>query len=211
MNKIILIGYSGHSYVVADTIESSGGAILGYCDDKENEENPNTFKYFGSEKDLKVLPLLRQHYNFISIGNNSIREKIFRYLEANGISKYAKAIHPSSFISKSVKLDNLVLVAPNATINAFAEIGIGVICNTSSIIEHECKIGDFAHIAPGATLAGNVTIGERSFIGANSVVKEGVTIGKDVIVGAGSVVVKDIPNGQTVVGNPARPIKNKNI
>ena len=55
-------------------------------------------------------------------------------------------------------------------------------------------------------LAGNVFVGERSFIGANSVVKQGVKIGKDVMIGAGSVVISDIPDGKKVVGNPSKSI-----
>jgi acetyltransferase EpsM len=42
-------------------------------------------------------------------------------------------------------------------------VGKNVIINTSCIIEHECFLGDTVHIAPGAVLAGNVTIGERTF------------------------------------------------
>jgi sugar O-acyltransferase (sialic acid O-acetyltransferase NeuD family) len=204
--KIIIIGYSGHAYVVADALE---GEIIGYCENEEKIDNPLQLKYFGPEKSQKAIALLQKNYCFISIGNNNIREKVYSHLKLNAITNFVNAIHYSAVISKTVKINDLTLVAPNAAINAFAEIGIGVICNTSSIIEHECKIGNFAHIAPGATLAGNVSVGERSFIGANAVVKEGIKIGKDVIVGAGSVVINDIPDGQVFVGNPAQPIKNK--
>jgi sugar O-acyltransferase (sialic acid O-acetyltransferase NeuD family) len=208
-DQVILIGYSGHAYVVADALESSDKKIIGYCENGEKKENLLNLKYFGSEKTPNALKLLQNHYSFIAIGNNAIREKVYRFFVENDISNFVNAIHFSSIISKNTKLKDLILVAPNATINAFSKIGTGVICNTGSIVEHECKIGDFAHIAPGATLAGNVSVGERSFIGANAVVKEGIKIGKDVIVGAGSVVINDIPDGQVFVGNPAQPIKNK--
>ena len=41
---------------------------------------------------------------------------------------------------------NGVMIAANATINPLAKIGTGAICNTGGIIEHECEVGDFAHI-----------------------------------------------------------------
>lgn len=63
------------------------------------------------------------------------------------------------------------------------------------------------HIAPGVVLAGNVTVGENSFIGANSVLKQDVKIGSGVTVGAGSVVIKDIPDNEIWVGNPAKKLK----
>ncbi len=93
---------------------------------------------------------------------------------------------------------------PNAIINAHAQIGAGVIVNSGSIIEHDCNIGDFSHIAPSATLCGNVHIGDCTHIGAKSVVIEGKNIGKHCFIGAGSVVVSNIPSYKKVVGNPAK-------
>jgi acetyltransferase-like isoleucine patch superfamily enzyme len=62
------------------------------------------------------------------------------------------------------------------------------------------------HIAPGAVLAGNISVGENSFIGANSVVRQGVKIGSGVILGAGSVVIKNIPDNEIWAGNPAKKL-----
>ncbi|MDZ7692666.1 MAG: DapH/DapD/GlmU-related protein [Balneolaceae bacterium] len=71
-----------------------------------------------------------------------------------------------------------------------SEIGKYVILNTNCVIEHECRIANGVHVAPGAVLAGNVEVGKGSFIGANTVVKESVSIGEDVIVGAGATIIK---------------------
>ena len=56
------------------------------------------------------------------------------------------------------------------------------------------------------TKVGNVTIGNRVFIGAESVVLPGVTIGDDVVIGANSTVTRDIPTNSVAVGSPARVI-----
>ena len=56
------------------------------------------------------------------------------------------------------------------------------------------------------TKVGNVTIGNRVFIGAESVVLPGVTIGDDVVIGANSTVTHDIPTNSVAVGSPARVI-----
>ena len=80
---------------------------------------------------------------------------------------------------------------------------MSVIINTGAIVEHQCQIGDFAHVAPGAVLAGNVKVGKRSFIGAMPI-KEGVEIGSKVIIGAGAVVLENVESESKVVGNPGR-------
>ncbi len=48
-------------------------------------------------------------------------------------------------------------------------------------------------------------------IGTSATILCGVRIGKGAIIGAGSVVTKDVPPGAVVVGNPAKPVKDKQI
>jgi sugar O-acyltransferase (sialic acid O-acetyltransferase NeuD family) len=209
LNIMILIGYSGHSYVINGILHSLGLSTTGYCDNEEKTYNPLSLKYFGKEMSETGLKILTQEDFFIATGNNNIRRNIFNNLSIRGLLPI-NIIHPSSIIDYTVKIaDNGVMIAANVTINALAEIGIGVICNTFSIIEHECKIADFAHVGPGAVLCGNVNVGENTFIGAKSVIREGIKIGKNVIIGAGSVVVNDVPDNVKIVGNPARIMQKK--
>jgi len=76
---------------------------------------------------------------------------------------------------------------------------------TRASIDHDCRIGAFSHVCPGAALAGTVTVGGHSWIGIGSQVRQGIRIGSHVTVGAGATVVSDIADGLTVVGTPARP------
>jgi sugar O-acyltransferase (sialic acid O-acetyltransferase NeuD family) len=206
---MILIGYSGHSYVMSGILRALGISPTGYCDSEEKNKNPFSLKYFGKETSETGLKALSQDDFVIATGNNKIRRNIFNNLAIRNLLP-VNVVHPSSLIDETVQVaSHGVMIAPNVTINAFAEIGTGAICNTYSVIEHECIIGDFAHVGPGALLCGNVKVGENSFIGAKAVVKEGITIGKNVVVGAGSVVIVDIPDNLTVVGNPARILVKK--
>lgn len=203
---VAIVGYSGHAYVIIDIFLNAGRLVTAYCDQEEKAINPYHLNYLGKESD--VMDKLKKYDFFACVGHNTIREKIHTQL-----SKYLgdpiNAIHPSAVISASVKMGDGVMIAANATLNPLVEIGRGVICNTSTSIDHECRIGDFVHIAPGAVLCGNVTIGKGAFIGANAVIKQGVTVGNNVTIGAGTVVIKDIPDDAVVIGNPARKLVKK--
>ena len=195
----VLIGYSGHGLMCLDVATLNDYTISGYCDHELKEFNPLNLNFLGSETQLKNGTNV-----ILGIGDNHIRFKLYNELIH---LQYINIIHPSAIVAWSVKLGDGIVIAANAVVNPFAEIGTGAIINTAAIIEHECVIGDFSHVAPGAVLCGNVKVGTRSFIGANSVIKQGVTIGDEVIVGAGSVVISDIQNNTMVVGNPARILK----
>jgi len=201
---MILIGYAGHAYVAYGILKASGKTVSGYCDNEEKTINPFGLPFLGTEHSAVALEGLKQQGCFIAIGDNAIRNRIFDQLSLQGIRTF-NAIHPSAVIDGSAIIESqAVMIAANVSINPLAIIGSGVICNTGCVIEHECVVGKFSHVGPGAVLCGNVKVGERAFIGANAVVRQGITIGEGVMIGAGAVVVKDVPDGALVTGNPGR-------
>ena len=201
---MILIGYSGHAFVIHGIVTAAGKKITGYCDNEEKQYNPFVLPYLGTENSEAALSAFSANGFFIAIGDNAIREKIYHALAAKNLFA-VNVVHPSAVIDPSAILAaSGVMVAANAVINPLVKIGTGVICNTGCVIEHECAIGNFAHIAPGAVLCGNVKVGANSFVGANAVVKQGVIIGNNVMIGAGAVVLKNVPDNVTIIGNPAK-------
>ncbi|MEO6541081.1 MAG: acetyltransferase [Ferruginibacter sp.] len=201
---MIVIGYSGHAFVVCGIFHAAGKKVMGYCDMTEKEHNPFNLTYFGTETSAGAMTALKENDFFIAIGDNAIRHKIYDRLLQKELSP-VNAVHPSSVIDTSATIAaNGVMIAAGVIINPLAVIGKGAICNTGCIIEHECIVGNFAHIGPGAVLCGNVKIGEDSFVGANAVIKQGITVGKNAMIGAGAVVVKDVPDNVTVIGVPAK-------
>lgn len=201
---MILIGYSGHAFVLYGILTAAGKNVTGYCDVAEKEYNPFNLPYFGSENLETGLQALRQNGFIIAVGDNRLRNNIYTNLQQKQLTP-VNAIHPSAVIDASATIATQgVMIAANATINPLATIGTGAICNTGCIIEHECVVGEFTHIGPGAVLCGNVKIGSGTFVGANAVIKQSITVGKNAMIGAGSVVVKNVPDGVTVVGVPAK-------
>lgn len=203
MKGVIVIGYSGHAYVIIDIFQKNHIEVAGYCENKIKKSNPYGLKFLGNEANLNLPFATETNKLFIAIGDNNIRRKIFNNL-ANRGGDFCCAIHPSATIGAKVKLGTCIAIMAGVQINPLVKIGNGAILNTASVIEHESVIGEFSHIAPGAVLCGGVVVGSNSFIGANSVIKQGIKIGNNVVVGAGSVVVSDIPDNSIVKGVPAK-------
>lgn len=203
--KVILIGYSGHAFVVAETALENGLEIIGYSDQKKSGLDPYKLSYLGFENDDDFIGWRNEVSFVLGIGDNKLRQNIGNLIESKG--KIVETIlNKTANISKSAVIGNGSFINKNVVVNAFAEVGKNVILNTGCIIEHECVLADAVHIGPGAVLAGNVSIGERTFVGANVVIKQGIVVGKDVVIGAGTVVINNIDDGKKVVGNPGRII-----
>ncbi|PKO98490.1 MAG: hypothetical protein CVU13_10050 [Bacteroidetes bacterium HGW-Bacteroidetes-8] len=206
IREVFIIGYSGHAYVVTETLMLCDFYVKGYFEKKELERNPFNLKYIGNEDNLESNINTKEFSVFPAVGNNIKRGNIYLKNE-NKFKEFITVVHPDANVSKLSIIGKGTIICRGSCINPFSRIGNGVIINTGSILEHECVIDDFVHIAPGAVLAGNVQVGQFSFIGANAVIKEGIKIGKNTIVGAGSVVIRDIKDNQIFVGNPANLIK----
>ncbi len=200
---IVLLGYSGHAFVVAEAALMCGMNIKGYAAKAAMKLNPYALDYLGDENTPEFSEWNSEF--LLGIGDNFIRTRVAGFVRAKGY-KCITLVHPDSSVSNFAEIDDGTFIARNAAVNPLCRIGKDVIINTSASLDHECHIGHGSHIAPGAILAGNVTVGKNSFIGANTVIKQDVTIGDHVVIGAGSVVLKDIKSGNKIVGNPAKLI-----
>ncbi len=203
--EVVIIGYSGHGFVVADAAINSGLNLIHYTEITESRYNPFDLIYLGFEGDEKFIGWDKGFEFTLGIGDNKLRKKIGDLVISKN-QKLINVIDNTASISKIAIIGNGVFISKKVCVNVLTEISDYVILNTGCIIEHECKIGRASHIAPGAVLAGNVSVGENSFIGANSVIRQGIKIGNNVIVGAGSVIVKDIDDNLKIVGNPGREL-----
>ena len=205
--KVYIFGYSGHAYVLIESMLDLGYTILGYFDKEKSDSNPYQLEYLGFELNVDLKTIVKNDYVFPTVGEGHIREKLVKILTDKQLNQFV-LIDPSAHVSKTATIGLSTYIGKNASVNALSTIGTGCIINTNAVIEHECDIADFVHIAPSATLAGNVKIGKSTFVGANSVSKQNIIIGTNSILGAGSVLVSHLPNDETWVGNPAKIVKS---
>ena len=204
--KIILAGYSGHGFVVAEAAQQANLPLFYYSEYTELHSNPFVLHYLGFEGNDSFEGWKKDFDFILGIGDNAIRVKVAQLIKSKN-KKIRNVIHPTASIAQKVTIGEGNFIARNVSINPLASISNYCILNTGCIVEHECVINQGVHVAPGAVLAGNVTVGENTFVGANAIIKQGITIGKNVTIGAGSVVIRDIEDNRVVVGNPSKVIK----
>lgn len=209
MQKIILIGDSGHSKVIEDCITSNGDVIVAKLDDKYDQQFQDGSLVKGP---ISILPELFtvDMKLCIAIGHNATRKKIVDLLNLPS-EIYATIIHKTAIVSDSAEVGFGTVIMPGAVINADSKIGEHVIINSNSVVEHDSVIEDIVHISPGVVLTGNVNVGEGTQLGASSTVIPGKRIGSWTMIGAGSVVITDIGSNVTAVGVPAKVIKKEGI
>ena len=193
---MLIYGTGGHAAVVRSVLLAQKTGIVAAFDDDFNKEqffdqpilSPYNSLLFASEKLI------------IAVGNNANRRAIAGKVK----HAFGNAIHPSVLVNETFLIKCGTVIMHNAILQARVLAGMHCIINTGAIVEHDCNLGDFVHVAPGAILCGGVMVGAGSLIGAGSIVNPNLNIGKNCIIGAGSIVTRNVPDGATVYGNPAR-------
>ncbi|WP_066190734.1 UDP-3-O-(3-hydroxymyristoyl)glucosamine N-acyltransferase [Gracilibacillus timonensis] len=85
-------------------------------------------------------------------------------------------------------------------------INKGVKLNKQVILAHNVVVGENTVFTSPVFVGGSVFIGNNCHVAA-SVIRNQCTIGNNAVLGLGAVVIKDVEAGQTVIGNPAKPMK----
>ena len=196
MNRLIIIGASGHGKVIADIAAKNGYEDIVFLDDDKSIKECAGFPVIGKTQDVKAL----EGDKIVAIGNAAIRKRIQKDIET------VTLIHPDAVIGRRVRLGKGTVVMAGAIINSDTVIGDGCIINTAASVDHDCIVEDYSHISVGAHLCGTVHIGRGTWIGAGATIINNIDICKESIIGAGTVVVKDLNESGTYVGSPAKKI-----
>lgn len=205
----VIVGAGGHGRVVLDIlIRARQYKVIGFLDSNPaiHGRRMDGVPILG---DMSALPNLKRQGvagAIVAIGDNGVRRSFADEIEAMGID-LINAVHPSANLAHNVRIGRNVVIAAGALVCAHCQIGDSVILNTGCIVDHESMIGTAAHICPGARLAGRVTVEAGAFVGIGATVLQGLRIGCEAIVGGGAVVIRDVEPMTTVVGVPARSIR----
>ena len=207
MSSLLIFGAGGHGKVVADTARTIGGwDEITFADDAYPQvtavDGYPVIADFSGARSMGT-----DHGDVIvAVGDNRKRLDLTMQLRQSGFNPVT-LIHPSAVVAGSAHIEMGTVIFAQAVVQAAARIGSAVIVNTAATVDHDCVVGDGAHLSPGVHLGGEVEIGDYSWLGVGAVVINRTAVGSGVTVGAGSCVIGNLPDGVTVVGVPARPIR----
>ncbi|PCI02485.1 MAG: carbonic anhydrase [Hyphomicrobiales bacterium] len=205
--RLLVIGGGGHGRVVAEAAHLSAQfSQIVVVDPYAIDSWTLPFcKCVAAEAAIDADP---QSWDFVSaVGGASLRKRLFDEYSAKGFTP-ARVMHPRAIVSPSAYLGRGVVVLAGAVVATLASIEDGVIVNHNAVVEHDCKVGQFAHLAPGSILAGGACLEDKVFLGAAASVRHGVRVGADIVIGNGAAVVADIFQQGVYVGTPASLIKS---
>ena len=177
-----------------------------FVDDKIHRDSVNGCKVV-EFNDLKRYPSSNVNM-FLGVADPIGRYNLFKRIQKSGFNFPSLFAHNSKIGSNVIHGEGCIL-SYFSLITCNVKIGKFFAGNHYTQISHDCKIGDFVTLAPGARCNGNVVVEDFAYIGSNAVIKQGLNskpliIGRNSIIGMGSVVTKSVAAGQTVIGNPAR-------
>lgn len=212
MNDLAIVGTGGmarEARQIVDDLNADGGGwnLLGFVDDRPG--------LAGSViDDLPVLGgrnwLAHASVAFVlAVGKPADRWRFDRLVTGAQGKEPIALIHPAASVGQRVQIGPGSIVAQGVVLTTDIRVGRLVILNVGATLAHDDDVGDFATLAPGVHVAGAVNLGEGVDLGIGSTVIQGLTVGRWSIVGAGAAVVSDVPANVTVVGVPARVIKER--
>lgn len=176
--KIVVVGAGGHGKSVADLLLLQDEyELVGFLDDAYPVvAGVWSFPVFGKVT-AEVLQSLKVNVSnvVVAIGNNELREKMFKLLIGLGFSM-PSVVHPNAFVSPRAILGNGCMVMANAVIGTEACLGEGVIVNSGAIVDHHAVVDDFGHLGVNASMAGGAHLGRSAWAQAGVALGYGISI-----------------------------------
>lgn len=215
MNKhkpLVLIGGGGHASVLADILLGQGRKILAVvCPDDITSRSvfagivhltqDDDIERFSTDSVLLV--------NGIGMmPRSTFRQRISQKFLGQGYI-FETVIASDASVSFFAEVKSGAQILSGARVQTGAIIGEHTIVNSGALIEHDCYLGAYNHIAPNATLCGEVRTSEYVYIGANATLIQGLVLEANSIVGAGAILTRSLKKGSTCY--PARAFIKENI
>ena len=163
--RLIILGAGGYGRTVADVAAQTGAydQILFLDDNSQAEDVIGKCADYAAHKDENTV-------FYPAFGNNEGRVSWLKRLMENGC-RIATIIHPTAYVSPTVRLAEGNAVLPHAVVNTGCEIKAGCIINCGAIVDHGCVIEEGVHVCLGAIVKAENRIPRLMKIEAGQVVE----------------------------------------
>ena len=194
--ELAIYGYGGHAREVAAQI---GEKVTFFVDDEYVVKGTKSIKHFDPGKYLMM----------VAIADSALRKAVVEKLPVG--TEFFSYIHETALVLDELTLGEGSFIGAHSILTTNIKIGKHAILNRGNHIGHDCRIGDYFSIMPGAILGGSVNIGNEVYVGSCANVREKINIVSKAIIGMNAAVVKNIIEPGTYVGVPAKKIRHKKL
>ena len=215
MKKLVILGGHGNGTVVASTVldinkQAPQWQLLGWLNDFESKPI-NGLPVLGKIERTAVAELLKDpdvHF-FYALISLKMNHRFLSKLTNLGIprERFATLVHPTAVVSDHAELGYGTCIQPFVSVGPNVTVGDHVQIYAQSLLGHGAILKNYAYVANNACIGAHVVLEEGAYLGTNCSTLESITLGAWSVTGIGSVVIRDVEPYCTVVGNPARIIK----
>jgi sugar O-acyltransferase (sialic acid O-acetyltransferase NeuD family) len=192
--KKALIGGGGHA---REVMAQMGVKLTCFVDDQYVTHNTDT------------VPLSLFNPNeyavMVAIGDSYDRFNVISKLPKE--TKYFTWVHPTALVLEDVEIGEGSFIGAYSILTTNIKVGKHAILSRGNQIGHDCVIGDYFSMMPGAIVSGYCNIGDFVYMGANSTIREKITVPGGTTIGMGSALVKNYTMAGVYGGVPAKKIK----
>ena len=213
IKKIVLIGAGGFGREVAESLIRTINMheptydFLGFLDDGAE---------FHTGMDIDGYPWLGNRYWILdhkddvfctcTIGSARLKKEIQTGLMNKGV-QFESIIDKTCYIAPNTTIGPGCVFYGGVKISVNCKIGAGVLLNDGVKIGHDVTIGDYTSVMPDTGISGGCQIGGQVDIGGHAFIIPGKKVGDGAHIAAGSIVFSNVKGGTTVLGNPAKRMR----
>jgi sugar O-acyltransferase (sialic acid O-acetyltransferase NeuD family) len=201
MSKSLAIyGFGGHAREVAfqmkDIIGREELDLQFYVDDEYANELAKPISEFDPKERMMM----------VAVADPKDREMMVKKLPPE--TEFFTFIHNAALVFdfENFTIGEGSFVGAFSLITTNVHIGNHAILNRGNHIGHDTIVGDYLSMMPGAIISGNVTAGNRLYMGSNSSIREKLEVCDDVTLGLNCGLVKNIIEPGIYVGLPAKKL-----
>lgn len=190
--KLALFGYGGHAREVASQIDQK---VTFFVDDEYANDIAKPISKFNPE----------EYVMMVAVADSKDRFDIVQKLPKE--TQYFTYIHPTVLImDDNIELGEGSFIGAYSILTTNIKIGKHALLNRGNHIGHDCQIGDYFSAMPNAVVGGNVTIGDKVYMGSCSNIREKINISNNITIGMNAAVVKNLIDEHIYIGVPAKKL-----